>query len=420
MGAERVLLVGVRRRGETRADVDDRMEEMAALADSAGARVVDQVVQSLPVPDGRTYVGSGLLEELKALCAHLDVDALVFDAELTPSQTRNIEAAVERPAIDRSRLILDIFAQRARSREGKLQVELAQLTYLLPRLSGLGVSLSRLGGGIGTRGPGETRLEVDRRRIRRRIGELRRQISDLRKQRDVQRRGRTRQGLPLVALVGYTNAGKSTLLNSLAQADVEVADQLFATLDPTVRLAVLDGGYRILLADTVGFIRDLPPALMSAFAATLEELQYADLLLHVVDASHPRADGHREDVERILRQLGLGLKPRLLVWNKVDRLGGLPGAATGGVRVSALTGQGLDQLREAIRKALFEEVAVQVRLTYDQGKWLNHVYSVGVVHLQEHGPEGYWIHARMPRHEAQRLAQVASVQAVESAERAGT
>lgn len=428
------MLVAVRRAGESAADFHERLEELAGLAEAAGVDVVDTSVQTLSRPDGRTYVGRGKVAELAALIAAHGARLCIVDDELTPSQTRNLEAALDVAVIDRSRLILDIFARRARSLEGKLQVELAQLTYLLPRLTGRGVELSRLGGGIGTRGPGETRLEVDRRRIRTRIGELRRELELVARRRGVQRRGRRRHGMPLVSLVGYTNAGKSTLLAALSGSEAEAADRPFVTLDPLVRVASLGGGYRVLLSDTVGFIRQLPEPLVAAFQATLEELHHADLLLHVVDASHPRAEGQLADVERILAQLGLSGKPRLIVWNKMDRVvddpeaagmgsGSDPGARAapdlpapagedaGGeaVRVSAVRGWGLEALRRALRKKLFDEVAVRVQLPYHQGEWLHWMREVGDVHRQEHREDGYWLEATLPRHQVERLKAVATV-----------
>lgn len=402
------LLVGVRRAGESAADVEDRFEELANLAQSAGLTVRDVVIQAMTRPDTRTYIGRGKVAEVAALAAALHASVCVFDDELTPSQTRNLEEALGVAVIDRSRLILDIFAQRARSREGKLQVELAQLTYMLPRLTGRGVELSRLGGGIGTRGPGETRLEVDRRRIRARIRELRQELLAVRRQRQVQRAGRRREGLPLVSLVGYTNAGKSTLLRALSEREVEVADRPFVTLDPTVRRVSLGGGYWILLSDTVGFIRQLPEPLVAAFQATLEELDYADLLLHVVDASHPRAEGQLRDVEAILTRLGLHEKPRMVVWNKMDKVVSSPHQLQP-LQVSAAKGWGLEALAQAIRKTLFDEVAVRVQLPYHLGEWLHRLHAVGHVRRQEHRPDGYWVEASLPRHEAERLAEVAPV-----------
>lgn len=407
----RAVLVGVWQAGEGEGDVDDRLQELEALAESAGARVVETVVQRLAVPDGRTYIGRGKVEEVAVLVAALEADVCLFDDELTPSQTRNLEKALNVAVIDRSRLILDIFARRARSKEGKLQVELAQLTYLLPRLTGRGVELSRLGGGIGTRGPGETQLEVDRRRIRTRIRELKEALQAVRRQRGVQRQGRRRHGLPLVALVGYTNAGKSTLLHALTGSQVERDDRPFVTLDPTVREAVLDGGFRVLISDTVGFIRQLPEPLVAAFQATLEELDYADLLLHVVDASHPRAEGQLAAVERILDQLGLADKPRLIVWNKMDRIFDEPpqGQWRSGYPVSAVKGWGLEELRLAMRRALHDEVAVRVKLAYDQGEWLHRMRTVGRVTSEEYRADGYLVEALLPRLEAERLAEVAVV-----------
>lgn len=346
--SERAVLVGL----------DEDLDELAELVHSAGGRVVATLVQPLERPRAAYYIGKGKAQELKALVWELSADIVVFDDELTPAQARNLEKLVEAPVIDRTQLILDIFAQRARSKEGKLQVELAQLTYLLPRLVGAGVELSRLGGGIGTRGPGETQLEVDRRRIRRRIADIREELADVRRTRAVQRQGRRRSGLPLIALVGYTNAGKSTLMNALTDAEVHAEDLLFATLDPTIRKVTLTDGREALLADTVGFIRKLPHQLVAAFRATLEEVVDADVLLHVVDASRPDADAQVAAVEAVLDELGVLDKPMVTAFNKLDSAA-RPRAVYErarstplGVAVSALTGDGLDELRRLLTKAL--------------------------------------------------------------------
>ena len=317
---ERALLVAVahRRSGGSRA-VEESMDELTRLAASAGAIVVGRVVQNLDRPSHESYVGKGKLEELVVLKEELDFETVILDDELTPSQQHNLEVALGVKVLDRAALILDIFARRARTREGRLQVELAQHEYLLPRLAGQWQHLERLGGGIGTRGPGESQLETDRRLIRRRIQKLKEQTEAVRRQRSLHRQRRRQTGIPVVAFVGYTNAGKSTLLNALCEAGIYADDRLFATLDPTTRRKTLPDGRTVLLSDTVGFIRKLPPTIIAAFRATLEELQEADLLLHVVDLSSTDAAAQCDTVEGILRDLRLAEKPRLTVLNKLDR-----------------------------------------------------------------------------------------------------
>ena len=353
---------------ESRWDADSSLEELAQLADTAGAVVVGRTVQRLESPNPAYYIGKGKVEEIASLKATQDYDLVIFDDELSPSQQRNLEKALKVKIIDRTALILDIFAQHARTREGALQVELAQHEYLLPRLVGQWVHLERLGGGIGTRGPGETQLETDRRLIRDRIRRLKAELEAVRRHRSLYRRRRARQGLPVVSLVGYTNAGKSTLMRALSGAEVHIEDKLFATLDPVTRRLSLPGDSFILLTDTVGFIQKLPHELVAAFRATLEELSEADLLLHVVDISHPNAADQHETVERTIAELGLAHKPRLTVLNKVDRLtrkGGDPvegpieglkemeeDSCPGTVLVSALKGWGLQELLEGIEGLL--------------------------------------------------------------------
>ena len=333
-------------------DGEDLFQELRQLAESAGAQVLGAAVQRSPRPDPATLVGKGKLEEIRALAQGSGAACVVFDNDLSPTQLRNLERALDLKVVDRTQLILDIFARRARSREGQLQVELAQLNYLLPRLSGQGTVLSRLGGGIGTRGPGEQQLEFDRRRIRARIRKLREAIERVRSERALHRQHRQERRWRTVALVGYTNAGKSTLFNALTQARVEVSSRLFATLDPTVRALKLGSDAQILLSDTVGFIRRLPPHLVASFRATLEELEDAALLLHVTDASDPERERQDAAVESLLESIGVALTPRLRVWNKVDLL--QPAERTrlvegrGAVGVSALTGEGLETLRRRI------------------------------------------------------------------------
>lgn len=316
--SERAMIVYVR----TRTDYthEARLLEMHELCRTAGVEVVETYVQSRMALDPKFGVGSGALEEIELRCLQLGADCLIFGQDLTPAQSRSIAARTQLRVLDRTQLILDIFAQRAQSKVGKLQVELAQLKYRLPRLVGKGTSMSRLAGGIGGRGPGETRLEIDRRRARDRIAALDRQIEELRRDRALRRRGRTGSGLPIVSIVGYTNAGKSTLLNTLTQSRVLSEDKLFATLDPTSRRLRFPEERELILTDTVGFIRDLPTELREAFRATLEELEDADLLLHVVDASDPDHEEHVASTLRILNELGLDSTPRIRVYNKADRL----------------------------------------------------------------------------------------------------
>jgi GTP-binding protein HflX len=346
------------------------LEELALLADTAGARVVGSTIQRLESLHPATYIGKGKLAEIASERAGLGYSTVIFDDELSPSQQRNLENALEVKVLDRTALILDIFAQHARTREGRLQVELAQHQYILPRLRGQWSHLERLEGRIGTRGPGETQLETDRRLIRDKISSLKRQIEQVRRQRALHRRQRARQGVPVVSLVGYTNAGKSTLMRALSGADVLVEDRLFATLDPVTRRLRLPSGATALLTDTVGFIQKLPTQLVAAFRATLEELEEATLLLHVVDITHPDAAGQAQTVEDTLAQLKLADRPRLTVLNKMDLLPApgsgeqatrneqqdlaLRGWARDGVPVSAVKGWGQDELLRRIELSLAE------------------------------------------------------------------
>ena len=349
------------------------MEELAALVETAGGECVGSVLQQRAAPDPRTFIGEGKVAELKELIANADCQLAVFDNELTPSQMRVLGEELGVRVLDRSGLILDIFAQRARTREGQLQVELAQYEYLLPRLTGMWTHLVRqtASGGaspIGTRGPGETQLETDRRHIRRKIQKLREELEQVRKVRSVQRRRRERNAMPVVAIVGYTNAGKSTLLNTLTGADIPANDRLFDTLDTTTRRLQLDEAQEVLLSDTVGFIRKLPTHLVEAFKATLEELKYADVLLHVIDISSPDMSAQIEVVEELINQLGAGATPCIRVYNKCDRyLGELPhGENT--VCLSAKTGEGTAELVRAIAAVLGRESRrVTLRLPYDRG-----------------------------------------------------
>ena len=364
---EIVLLVGLETAGrEASEHASESIEELAALAKSAGAEVAERLIQARPRADAATLVGSGKVQEIKTKIHFYDATSVLFDRELTPTQQRNLEKALEVKVLDRTQLILDIFARRARTKEGQLQVELAQLNYLLPRLTGHGAAMSRLGGGIGTRGPGETKLETDRRRIHQRIQAIGKNLERVRGGRATQRRQRQAVPLATIALVGYTNAGKSTLFNRLTGAGVLADAKMFATLDPTVRHAMLPSHRRVLLSDTVGFIRNLPTTLVKAFRATLEEVVEAELLLHVVDASSPAAADHTRHVLETLGDIGASATPQILVLNKCDLVAGEADAAmlarrilgdpehqpAGAVAISAQSGVGLDALLAKIDQAL--------------------------------------------------------------------
>ncbi len=379
------------------------MEELSRLAESAGAEVLASVVQERDAPNPRFHFGKGKVDEVRALAKALGATLLISDDPLTPGQERNLTRALDVRVIDRTALILDIFAQRARTSEGKLQVELAQLTYLLPRLVGQWSHLERLGGGIGTRGPGETQLESDRRVVRRRIGQIHEALRDVQRHRRLLRAHRRDVGLPVVALVGYTNAGKTTLLNRIAGASGTTADQLFVTLDPAARLVSGGGRAPLVLTDTVGFIQKLPTQLVAAFKATLEELEEAQLLLHVVDVSHPHAAEHMSAVHRVLGELGLEDRPALTVMNKIDRLSEPNGLlrellAEGGVAVSALTGKGIETLLARVDDTLRStRSACRLRVPYERGSILSRVYARGRVLGREDRPDGIWLSVEVPR-----------------------
>jgi GTP-binding protein HflX len=406
---ERGFIVAVLGQG---VDPTSELAELRELALSALVEPVGDLVQHRPTPANRTYVGKGKLEELKRAYAEHGAEVLLVDDELTPAQQRTLEDALQSRVVDRTQLILDIFAQHAVSAEGKLQVELAQLEYNLPRMRGMWQHLERLGGGVGTRGPGESQLETDRRLARRRITILKRRLADLRKQREVRRKARRRAETPTVALAGYTNVGKSTLLNALTEAEVSVDDRLFETLDPTTR-GFEHEGRRYLVTDTVGFIRRLPTQLVEGFAATLEETLVADLVLHVVDGSAPddRLDEQYAAVEAVLAEIGADELPRELVVNKIDavhplRRRRLANRFPDALQVSALTGAGLDRLRARIAERFadrFEEV--RLLLPYDEGGKLAELYALGApIEERADTDEGVLVRARLPQRELRRFA----------------
>jgi GTPase len=410
---ERAYLVAVEHEDEENMwSVEDSLDELASLARTAGAEVVGTMIQRLRHPDVATYLGKGKVQELSDLEKYLGFDLVIFDDELSPSQQRNLEKVLNAHVIDRTALILDIFAQHARTREGRLQVELAQLEYRLPRLAGAGTELSRLGGGsrgaagvggaIGVRGPGETKLEIDRRRIRGRISELREEIESVREARQIHRRQRAEQAIPVVAVVGYTNAGKSTLFNALTEASVVAENKLFATLDPTTRHILLPGNQEALLTDTVGFIQKLPTDLVAAFRATLEEVTDADILLEVVDVSHENAIEQSETVSEILEELHANDKPRLTALNKIDLLDDVREVDTtlypNAVPVSALKGIGLESLREKIAQVLAESMqTVHILIPYTRTELVELFHRRGHVAHEEHTTEGTLLTGRIPR-----------------------
>ena len=416
---ERVVLIGVWVEGSL-ASAENSLRELSRLAETAGSEVLDGLIQRRGRVDAATYIGSGKARELAGIVAAVGADTVICDGELTPSQLRRLEGVVQVKVIDRTALILDIFAQHARSREGKAQVELAQLQYMLPRLRGWGESLSRQaggrvagGGGIGTRGPGETKLETDRRRLRARIGRLQRDITEFSTGRKVQRGRRRRREVPSVVIAGYTNAGKSSLLNALTGAGVLVEDALFATLDPAVRRALTPSGRTFTLTNTVGFVRHLPHQLVEAFRSTLEETAEADLVVHVVDGSDAEPEAQIAAVRGVLAEIGAGQVPELVVVNKIDAgnpvvLQALRAREPGSISVSATTGAGLAALRDAIEAALPRlDTQVRVIVPYERGDLLARAHADGEVLRAEHGSDGTLLEARVPPALAAQLEAVA-------------
>ena len=397
---ERVILVGVQENDGD--DTEESLQELAELAKTAGAEVVGTVIQKRERIHPGTYVGKGKIDEIRTLLNALDATGIICDDELSPVQMNHLQQELESKIMDRTLLILDIFASRAVTKEGKIQVELAQLRYRAVRLVGLGSSLSRLGGGLGTRGPGEKKLEMDRRLIKERISQLKKELEHVKKHRELLREGRKKDRVMTAAIVGYTNAGKSTLLNTLTDAGVLSEDKLFATLDPTTRLLELDGGQRIYLTDTVGFIRKLPHHLIEAFKSTLEEAKYADVILHVVDASNPQVEEQMFIVSETLRELGVKDKTIVTLFNKQDRLAGneilRDFKADYVLKISARTGLGLDELKNTLEKILIgNQIYIERVLDYKDAGMLQLVRKYGQLIEEKYTENGIEIKARVPK-----------------------
>ncbi|MCI9515611.1 MAG: GTPase HflX [Lachnospiraceae bacterium] len=396
---ERVILVGVQENnGE---DTEESLQELAELARTAGAETVGSLIQNREAIHPGTYIGKGKIEELRAMADMLDATGIVCDDELSPAQLRNLEQELDMKVMDRTLIILDIFAARASTNEGKIQVELAQLKYRQARLVGLRDSLSRLGGGIGTRGPGEKKLEMDRRLIKDRIAQLNRELADVKRHREVTRAKRSKNKAPVAAIVGYTNAGKSTLLNTLTGAGVLQEDKLFATLDPTTRMLEMEGGAQILLTDTVGFIRKLPHHLIEAFRSTLEEAKYADIILHVVDASNPQMEKQMYVVYQTLANLGVKDKTMVTLFNKQDRIAEKENLrdfkADYCLKISAKTGEGLEEMKSLLEKLLRERSILIERLyPYGQAGLIQLIRKHGQLLEEEYRPEGIYVKAYVP------------------------
>jgi GTP-binding protein HflX len=415
---ERIIVVGMALKSEDAKELEISLDELEELAQAADGEVVGRLSQSKERVDVRSFIGKGKLEELAELVKNMEVDTVVFNDELSGAQIRNIEAQVECKVIDRTGLILDIFARRAVSKEGKLQVELAQHQYRLPRLTGLGVSLSRMGAGIGTRGPGETKLEMDRRHILERVTEIKRQLKQIEKTREINRKQRLNSSAPIVALVGYTNAGKSTLMNQLAKLDDEfeasrevfVQDMLFATLDTTLRKSKLNNGKTFLVTDTVGFVSKLPTNLVEAFKGTLEEVVYADLILHVMDLTNEKLDLQRATTEKILKELGCEQKEQIVVYNKVDVVENIEelklGLEADAVYLSAKSGEGLDVLLDTIEKRMKNRYySVRMILPYDRGDLLSYFHDSGDIQETNYIEDGIEIKITLNEEEYNRYQQ---------------
>ena len=406
---ERAVLVGVRWGNTSEEEFEESLDELRSLASTAGAEVAETVRQARSRPDSAILLGRGKLDELKAVVESTTADMAIFDQELSPSQQRNLESSLGVKVLDRTALILDIFAIHARSKEGKAQVELAQLRYSLTRLIGKGVELSRLGGGIGTRGPGETRLEVDRRRINARIKTLDRELRDLSRIRKLKRKRRERWSTPTFALVGYTNAGKSSLLNALTGASVRVEDQLFSTLDPVTRRLELPGNRRAVITDTVGFIKRLPHQLVESFKSTLEETAEADLLVHVIDSASPGLPERISAVEKVLEEIGAGDIPAIKVLNKADLLGererkDLLRTVSEAILVSTVSGEGLPQLRARMAASLQPSRMFKMLLPFEKGEMLAALYRSGRILEMEEGERGYLVTVELPESMAHRYS----------------
>ena len=409
---ERVVLVGVWTEGSA-LDVERSMTELARLAETAGSNVLEALVQRRDAPDPSTFIGSGKVMELREAVVANRADTVICDGDLTPSQLRTLEERLKVKVVDRTWLILDIFAQHARSKEGKAQVTLAQLQYLLPRLRGWGEAMSRQAGGIGTRGAGETKIEMDRRRIRDQIAKIRRELKDMERTREVKRSSRKRSGVPQVAIAGYTNAGKSSLLNRMTGAGVLVENALFATLDPTVRKTKLPSGREITLADTVGFVRHLPHQLIEAFRSTLEEVAQADLILHIVDGADESPESQIDAVREVLAEIEAAKIPELIVINKIDAadpvvLNRIMRRERNVIGVSAKTGEGIDALLQAIETNLpGPSVEVRAVVPYTRGDLVSRVLEDGVVFEREHREDGTYVHAKVDDELAADLAEYA-------------
>lgn len=397
---ERVILIGVQLNQND--DVEQSLEELKELAATAGAETLAKVIQPRDSFHPGTYIGKGKMEEVRALIAELDATGVICDDELTPAQLRNMEDELGTKVMDRTMVILDIFASRATTSEGKIQVEMAQLKYRMTRLSGLGVTLSRLGGGIGTRGPGEKKIETDRRIIRDRITRLSRELDDVKSHRDVARQLRSKNSTMVAAIVGYTNAGKSTLLNRLTDANVLSEDKLFATLDPTTRLLQLPNGEKILLTDTVGFIRKLPHNLIEAFKSTLEEAKYADIIIHVVDCSNPDMDRQMETVYETLAELEVGDKPIITLFNKCDKLPEIPSCkdlkAKYTAYISAYRGSGMDELMDILQTIILESrIHIERLFPYSDAGKIQLIRQFGQLESEEYTENGIEVKAFVPR-----------------------